>query len=151
MCIYAEFDLCAYLHLFFKFIVSSHHQHSAHFFLLTFIKQSEAIKFVSDWKQKGQEPGGRTFKKAFARSLYFAHTRHMPPSNDDPSEDRKNFKTFKAQQHFKVLLTWISKIYSSSSACQSSWIPLGTSINSNITPRPFRQCSRGFAIQRHLA
>jgi len=87
MCIYAEFDLCAYLHFFFKFIVSSHHQHSAHSFLLTFIKQSEAIKFVSDWEQKGQEPGGRTFKKAFAQSLYFACTRHPPPSNDDPSED----------------------------------------------------------------
>jgi hypothetical protein len=70
-------------------------QVTAHSFLLTFIKQSEAVKFASDWKQKGQEPGGRTFKKAFAQSIYFARIGHLPPSNDDPSEDQKNFKTIR--------------------------------------------------------
>jgi hypothetical protein len=79
-------------------IVSSHHGLSAHSFLHKLLKQLEAIKFASDWKRKGREPGGRVYKKAFARSIYFARTGLQPPSGDDSTEDQKKIKTFKAQQ-----------------------------------------------------
>jgi hypothetical protein len=87
----------------FKFIVLSHCILSAHSFLHNLLKQLEAIKFASDWKCKGQEPGGRIYKKAFARSIYFAHTGHLPPSSDDSAEAQKKFKAFKAQQ--RTLIT----------------------------------------------
>src|ERR1700685_2657322 len=78
---------CTYMTI--KYIVSSHYGLSAHSFLHKLLKQLEAIKFASDWKRKGQEPGGRIYKREFTQSIYFAHTGLQPPSSDDSTEDQK--------------------------------------------------------------
>ena len=71
--------LCVHTYPIIKLIVSSHYGLSAHSFLHNLLKQSEAIKFVSDWKHKGREPGGRIYKREFTRSIYFG-AEHIPRS-----------------------------------------------------------------------
>jgi hypothetical protein len=68
-------------------------------FIHNFLKQIEAIHFASDWKKKGQEPGGKKIKANFARTVYQSHTDVVPPRGQtELREELKAFRTFGSSQ-----------------------------------------------------
>ena len=113
-----------------KFIVSSCYGLSAHSFLHKLLKQLEAIKFASDWKRKGQEPGGRIYKREFTQSIYFTHTGLQPPSSDDSTEDQKKSRDLQLI----------------SSTCRISFFPVHTPDplgKAQTTPSITKMCQQG--------
>jgi hypothetical protein len=81
-----------------QLLVSTHLSLCGQSFLHLLLKQTEAIKFASDWKQKGREPGGKAYKTAFARSIYLARTGRQPPTDNASDQDLRDFKTFRTRQ-----------------------------------------------------
>jgi hypothetical protein len=85
-----------------KYLAAGHLSLSGTSFLHGVMNRLESIKFAADWKRKGRELGGNTFKRAFARSIYFARTGRDPPTKYDSKEDRKEFRVFRARHQLVI-------------------------------------------------
>jgi hypothetical protein len=58
--------------------------------------QWEVIKFAQDWKRKGRQSGGKSYKKQFACMVYHLRTGKQPPDKNRASKEEKaTFKKFK--------------------------------------------------------
>ena len=71
------------------------------------MKQIEAIKFATNWKQRGSQPGGKIFKRNFLQRLFDHVTEHVSLHKDGNEAKRRAFKKvfngFKAW-HRKVIM-----------------------------------------------
>jgi hypothetical protein len=86
-----------------QLLVSTHLSFCGQSFLHLLLKQTEAIKFASDWKQRGHEPGGKAYKTTFARSIYLVRTGRQPPTDNASEQDLRDFKTFRTRQQKLVM------------------------------------------------
>ena len=53
---------------------------------------------MKDWQTMGLQPGGKLYKRSFAKLVYEKHTGRAPPiSSDARKEDVPLFKVFKVK------------------------------------------------------
>ena len=70
------------------------------------IRQLEAIKFASDWRQRSKRPGIKKFKRDFVQRTFEDDPTHSELRSDGTAEEqdvyKKNFSAFKLK-HSKMI------------------------------------------------
>ena len=82
-----------------KYLASTQVTVGGYCFIYGFLKQIKAICFVSDWRKKGQETGGKKYKTNFAQMVYHSCPGKVPPDKETSLQDElKAFCAFKLSQ-----------------------------------------------------